>query len=62
MVKVNLFELVNETAPLTVVFVASAGAAIAAVRSVQAVLSFEPCTFKLAAVAAKICVAEVFLM
>ena len=59
---INLLELVNETAPLAVTFVASTGEAIAAVRSFQVVLLLDPCTLKLAAVAANICVADVFLM
>ena len=59
-VTVNLFELVNETAPLAVMFVASGGEAIAPVKSTQVVLLLDPCNFKLAAVAPKICVADVF--
>ena len=39
---VNLLELVNETEPFAVIFVAFAGAVIAAVKSVQEVLLFEP--------------------
>ena len=53
-------ELVNETAPFAVILVAFAGRVIAAVKSVQLVLSFEPCNFKLEEVAANISVADVF--
>ena len=55
----NLFEVDKVTAPFAVVLLAFNGEAIGAPnKSVQVALSFEPCTIKLAAVAAKICVAD----
>ena len=59
-VNVNLLEFVKEIPPFTVTFVALAGNAIAAVKSVQVELLFEPCTFKLAPVAANSSVADAF--
>ena len=59
-VKMNLLELAKETAPFTVTFVALAGDDIIPVKSVQDVLSNDPCTFKVFAVAENICVPEVF--